>query len=121
MVTVWVAPIATRPVYKTSVAVYGAGGTKKSDKLTADPPAVTSEMGPEVAWAGTVATRVVVVLDATGADVPLKLTRLFTIAGSKFIPVIVTRVPETPIRGVNVVIVGTVGPACAAGWLAVNV
>jgi len=95
----------------TSVAVNGAGGTKKSALLTAFPAGVDTDKCPDVPPEGT-ATAMLVPVVELGIDgvILLKLTRSFAGVASKFVPLMVTAVVATPILGVNELIVGTVPP-----------
>src|SRR5256885_655970 len=61
MVMAWLPPTAIRPVKPTSPAVYGGGGTKKSEALTAVPLGVTTVSLPEEAPVGTVVDSAVAV------------------------------------------------------------
>ncbi len=87
----------------TSAAVYDPGGTKKSVPLTALPVGVVTEIGPEVAPAGTRVIILVAAAEVTAARVSLNLTLL----SLKLLPMRVTLVPELPTVGVNPVITGT--------------
>jgi hypothetical protein len=86
--------------------VYGAGGIKKSALLTPLPAGVRTYTCPDEAVAGTLLTRVVLVAEETPAKVRLNSARLLKRLDSKFVPVIVTLVPDVPIVGVNPVTVG---------------
>jgi hypothetical protein len=83
-------------------------GTKKSWVLTALPCGVEREICPEVVDGLTVVIRLVcpAPTELTLCKVILFCTRLLFAYGSKFVPVMVTTVPETPMEGVNPVIVG---------------
>ncbi len=63
---------------------------------------------PDAVFPGTVvAIEVVPVTAIAGWDVALNLRLLLAAVGSKFVPVIVTAVPETPMFGVTLVILRT--------------
>src|SRR5262249_23893341 len=79
---------------------------KKSALLVALPAGVETEIWPDVPPVGTVAPMLVAVALLTCAKVLLKATRLFAVAVSKFVPLIVTPVPAGPMFGVKPVIVG---------------
>src|SRR5260370_35476400 len=64
-------------------------------------------MRPEATEMGTDAPIVVAVAELSCAEVRLNLGLSFVVFVSKFVPVIVTAVPDTPIVGVKLVIVGS--------------
>src|SRR5437879_6453946 len=97
--------IVTRPVALTGSA-RRVNGTKKSWVLMAVPLGVVTVMWPDPVCVGTAVTIVLVFADVTAARRVLKNTRLLGELGSKFVPVMVTGVPATPMVGVKLVIVG---------------
>src|SRR6266545_4311450 len=91
----------------------GPGGrgplsTVKLVEEDAVPTWVVTAIGPVVAPAGTVAVILVELLTVNEAGVPWKATER---TPTKFVPLIVTRVPTGPEVGENDVIVGAPGPA----------
>jgi hypothetical protein len=106
IVTGWLlSPIAIRPVNSTSAAVKGGGGIKKSALLAVLPLGVATLIRPDVPG-GTLVAIVVAVEELTPDRVILKTRLLFMGVVSKFVPVMVTAVPEVPMVGVKLVIVG---------------
>lgn len=85
------------------ITIDGGGVTVKEDELVALPAGVLTVIGPVVLPFGTVATIWVVELTVKLALIPLKRTAEGLI---KFVPLIVTFVPVTPLSGVKPVIVG---------------
>jgi hypothetical protein len=81
------------------------GVTVKLTALLARPPTVTITV-PVVAAAGTFALMLVADQFVTVASVPLNRTVLAPCAAPKFVPVIVTGVPVTPLVGERLVIAG---------------
>src|SRR2546425_4776074 len=89
--------------------------TVKFVVLVAVPPRVVTLMGPVVAPEGTIAVIVVVVAAVTVAGTPLNVTSFLLASGSKLVPVIVTAAPDSPLEGLNPVMVGA---ATLVNWLA---
>lgn len=79
----------------------------KSALLTAEPRGVVTYSLPDAAFGGTTVLMLAVVDTETVVDVLLNLTLLFAGVASKFAPVTVTAVPDTPINGEKLVITGT--------------
>ena len=81
--------------------------TVKLDELLTDSPLTVTLITPVVALDGTVATITVLLALVRVADVPLKVTLLFAnVVPSKPVPVMVTVVPDDPLDGEKLVIVG---------------
>jgi hypothetical protein len=91
---------------------------KKSPELTAAPDGVATVICPEARTDGALVVIVVEVEAETGDCVAAKTTWLSAGVGEKFVPVMVTLVPEAPIVGVKLVIVG--GAAGAPAFVTVN-
>jgi hypothetical protein len=83
----------------------------KLDALVAVPPGVVTEMGPLVAFFGTVETMASAVSLTMVAAVPLKAT---AVAPDRFVPVIVTLAPTRPWRRAKAVMVGADVPGARA-------
>ena len=96
----------TRPLVGLMLSKATAAATIKFVALAAVPAAVVTVMGPVVAPVGTVVSRVVVDAAVATALTPLNATRFLAGSGSKFCPVIETRVPSGPCCGVKTVITG---------------
>jgi hypothetical protein len=94
--------------------------TVKLDALVPVLPATVTVIVPVVAPVGTVVVIDVAVLAVTTAVVPLNFTILFAGVVLKFVPVIVTVVPTTPVAGVKDEMVGT-GPPNSASPVIVHV
>ena len=88
--------------------MYGGGGTKKSSVLTAVPFGVFTETFPEPLTVGTLVEILVEVAELTVVLATLIFVLFFAAVVSKFVPLIVKLVPEAPIVGVKLVIVGAV-------------
>lgn len=99
----------TAPLVGVKPVIVGVGSTVKLDPVVTVTPLTVTEMGPEVAPAGTVTVRLVVVATVTTAWVPLNLTTLFTAVVLKFVPEITTVAPMAPLVGLKLVIVGDPG------------
>ena len=108
-VPVIVTGVASGPVAGLKLVIVGRGrSTTKLVELVAVWPATVIEIGPVEAVAGTDVVTVVVVLAVTLAWTPLNNTILFAGVPLKFVPVIVTTVPSSPLSGLKPVIVGEV-------------
>ncbi|OLE97481.1 MAG: hypothetical protein AUG75_07745 [Cyanobacteria bacterium 13_1_20CM_4_61_6] len=79
--------------------------------LVAVPPGVVTRSGPVVAPVGTVAR--MVVAESTVKFVALTPLNVTAVAPVKFVPVIVTVLPTSPLVGVKLVIVGGGGGGAA--------
>lgn len=90
------------PLVGENVVMVGAGIVKFA-LLVAVPPGVVTAMGPAVARLGTVAVICVPESTVNDATTPLKVTE---VAPVKFVPVIVTCVPTTPLSGEKLTMVG---------------
>jgi hypothetical protein len=82
--------------------IVGGATTVKFVLLTAMPPGVVTDIGPVVAFGGTVAM-IFAPLNLKLEMTPLKVTR---VAPLRFVPLIVTEAPTAPLLGENPVIVG---------------
>ena len=80
-------------------------GTVKLTPLLANPPTVTTT-APVVAPAGTVTPMLVALQLVVVATVPPRVTVLVPCVAPKFVPVMVTAVPDAPEFGLTVAIVG---------------
>jgi hypothetical protein len=69
---------------------------------------VLTLIGPDAVFVGAVVEMLVLVLEDAAMLVRLNCSRFFSAVVSKFVPVIETPVPATPIDGVNDVILGAV-------------
>ena len=103
-VIVTVAPIAADAGFRS--VMVGVGNTLKLATLVTVTPLTVTEIGPVVAPAGTVVSRLLVLASVTTAAIPLNLTTLFAATGLKFVPEIVTVAPGAPLAGLKLVKVG---------------
>ena len=104
-VIVTVAP--TRPFVGLKPDMVGPDElTVKLPELVPVRPLTVTAIGPVVAPVGTEVVMLVALLAVTVATVPLNLTVLFAGVMSKFVPVIVTDVPTTPLVGLKLAMVG---------------
>jgi hypothetical protein len=104
-VIVTVAP--TIPLAGVKLAIVGGTIMIKSVALVATCPLTSKVIFPVVAPVGTKVTMLVDVgVPIIGATVPLNFTMLLVAAVLKFVPVIVTFVPTSPLVGVKLAIVG---------------
>src|SRR5207302_1999898 len=85
------------------LVIVGGLSTVKLPELLAEPPGVVTLIGPLEAPAGTVAVIVVAELTVKPALVPLNRT---AVAPVRFVPLIVTLAPTSPLLGVKLVTVG---------------
>ncbi len=95
--------VPTRPLVGVKPVIVGGKRTVKLLALVAVPPGAVTLSGPVVAPVGTVAWIDVAVVTVNVAEVPLNVT---AVAPVKFVPLIVTLVPTSPLVGEKVVIVG---------------
>ena len=117
-----VAPVKFAPIRMTLVPALPLDGVKlviagpatipKVVALVAVPPGVVTEMGPVVAFAGTVAEICVAESTLKTAETPLNFTACPPV---NFVPVMVTADPMVPLAGANPEIVGCplTGPPCS--------
>jgi hypothetical protein len=111
-VPVIVTLVPTTPLVGANAAIVGGTNTTNGVALVAVPSDVTTVITPVVAPVGTVAVSCVALFTVNVAATPLNrtaVTLFFAATGPgtmKFVPVIVTLVPTTPLVGVNAVIVG---------------
>src|SRR5207302_1236223 len=89
------------PLPGAKLVIVGGLSTVKLPELLAEPPGVVTLIGPLEAPAGTVAVIVVAELTVKPALVPLNCT---TVAPVRFVPLIVTLAPASPLLGVKLVI-----------------
>jgi hypothetical protein len=91
------------PLVGVKVVMVGEGNTVKFDALVivTPVPLTLTEIGPEVAPAGTDVVRLVDVAAVTVASVPLKRTTLLAGIVLKFVPVITTEALTAPLPGEN--------------------
>jgi hypothetical protein len=95
--------VPASPLVGVKLVMVGGLSTVKFVALVAVPPDVETLSGPVVAAAGTVAVMAVAEVTEKVAAAPLTRT---AVAPVKFVPVIVTVLPTTPLVGVKLVIVG---------------
>lgn len=94
--------VPTGPLGGLKLLIVGAATTVKFVLLTAIPPGVVTEVGPVVAFGGTLAT-IFAPLNLKVAMTPLKVT---CVAPFRLLPVMVTALPTPPLVGEKLVIVG---------------
>jgi hypothetical protein len=101
-----VTDVLTNPEVGFRLVIVGAGiVTVKLTPLLATPPTVTTTF-PVVAPVGTVTTMLVALQLVAVAAVPLNLTVLVPCVAPKFVPVMVTLAPTTPVVGFRLVRLG---------------
>lgn len=83
-----------------------SSSTVKSSVEVAVTPFTVTEILPVVAFSGTTTVSCVSEAEVTVAPTPLNITVLFAAIALKFVPMIVTEVPSTPLVGVNPARVG---------------
>lgn len=93
------------PLVGLKLVIVGAGTVKFVADVAVCPATVTVIV-PVVAASGTEVVMLVAVLAETTASAPLNFTMLLAGVVLKFVPVIVTEVPTTPLVGLKLVIVG---------------
>lgn len=98
--------VPTIPLTGLNPERVGVGNTSKLEPLVMVTPFIVMEMGPSVAPAGTVVVMDVEVAAVTVAVVVLNFTALFAGVRLKFVPLIVTVAPTTPLEGEKPVMVG---------------
>jgi hypothetical protein len=118
LVPLIVTVVPTGPVPGLNPVIVGAGVvTVKLLPLVAVCVPTFTVIVPVVAPAGTATVKCVVVAAETVAAVPLNMTVLLAGVALKFVPVIVTDAPTTPLVGLKLVIVGAAEAAFAPSAL----